>query len=334
MSKYPKVNYIGNKEKIADWIIECLPIRKGVVLDLFSGGCSVSYALKKSGFEVITNDVLYSNYCISKAIIENSEEHLQLTIDEESLKKYYSQEVYERIRWLENKLYFSKEIRELSSLISFSETLEGANKFLFLALLRRAMIRKIPYSRMNIKWEEIVKLRDEEWSYKKYKRRRAYHNKSFLFHILDNLGEYNSSVIKNKLNNKAYQKDAFEVLKCIDKKIDLVYIDPPYPSTMNKYKEFYGAFDVIFEKEIDYIDFTNKAKFLDNLINLLEKVKEKTKYIAISLNNKSKPSYIDIVQGLENKVSNIYINKKEHSYKVTGKENKNSNYEVLIVVEV
>ncbi|MFV0504422.1 MAG: DNA adenine methylase, partial [Lachnospirales bacterium] len=41
MPKYPKVNYIGNKEKIANWIIDEMPIKKGKVLDVFSGGCSV-----------------------------------------------------------------------------------------------------------------------------------------------------------------------------------------------------------------------------------------------------------------------------------------------------
>ena len=48
MNKYPKVNYIGNKEKIVDWIIENLPIKNGRVLDLFAGGCSMSYALKNA----------------------------------------------------------------------------------------------------------------------------------------------------------------------------------------------------------------------------------------------------------------------------------------------
>ena len=47
MKKFPKVNYIGNKEKLADWIIDSLPIKNGVVLDGFSGGNSVSYELKE-----------------------------------------------------------------------------------------------------------------------------------------------------------------------------------------------------------------------------------------------------------------------------------------------
>ena len=74
MNNYPKVNYIGNKEKLAEWIIQKFPIEKGTVLDLFCGGCSVSYALKEQGFNVISNDALFSNYVIAKAIIENNNE--------------------------------------------------------------------------------------------------------------------------------------------------------------------------------------------------------------------------------------------------------------------
>lgn len=72
--------------------------------------------------------------------------------------------------------------------------LEGYVKYLFQSLLRRAMIRKLPYSRMNITWENIVKLRDEEYSYKIYGRRRAYHNLSFTQLMLNDLENYNQSI--------------------------------------------------------------------------------------------------------------------------------------------
>ena len=334
MNKYPKVNYIGNKEKIVDWIIDCLPIKNGVVLDLFSGGCSLSYALKLSGFEVVTNDVLYSNYCISKALIENSTIKLELKIDEDTIDNYYDEKIFQSIKWMVEKLYFREEVRELSSLISYSEKLKGNKKYLFLSLLRRAMIRKLPYSRMNIKWEEIVKFRDEELSYQKYKRRRAYHNKSFTYHIKDNLSAYNSAVFCNDKNNKSYQKDAFDMIKQYRKKVDLIYIDPPYPSTMNKYEEFYGAFDLMLQKNISYSDFCNKENFIENIKKLIQISYKKTKYFAISLNNKSNPSYKELIESLEDMVSKIYIHKRDHVYKVTGKENKLSNYEVLLVLEV
>lgn len=334
MNKYPKVNYIGNKEKIASWIIENLPLQEGTVLDLFSGGCSVAYALKKSGFRVFTNDVLYSNYCISKAIIENAYTQLNINLNDENIKTFFSKETYENIKFLENKIYFPEEVIELTCLINYSKTLKKSEKYIFLSLLRRAMIRKIPYSRMNIKWEEIIKFRDEDFSYLKYKRRRAYHNKTFLFHIYDNLVDYNAAVFDNNKDNKSYQKDAIDMVKGLKEKVDIIYIDPPYPSTMNKYEEFYGAYDLMFQKNIKYTDFTNKTYFINNLLEIIKASKDKTKYIILSLNNKSNPSYKEIENTMRDFVKNIYLEKKNHTYKVTGKENKQNNYEVLVIMEI
>ena len=69
MAKYPKVNYIGNKEKLSDWILSEMPVKEGTVLDLFAGGCSVSYALKAGGYRVISNDILYADYVIARAAV-------------------------------------------------------------------------------------------------------------------------------------------------------------------------------------------------------------------------------------------------------------------------
>lgn len=334
MIKYPRVNYIGNKEKVVEWICENLPIKEGTVLDLFCGGCSVSFELKKRNYRVVSNDILYSNYSLGKAIIENDREKLNLSITEEKLEKYYDEEIYRKIKWLENKLYFDFEVKELSVLLKYSKKLKGYEKYMFLSLLRRAMIRKIPYSRMNIKWEEIVKLRDEEWSYLKYKRRRAYHNKSFLFHIMDNMESYNNAVFDNGKENKVYQKDAIELLKNLKEKIDLVYIDPPYPSTMNKYNEFYGAFDIMLDKEKKYINYAEKNIFLEYIIKIVELCKVKSDYAVISLNNKSVPSAEDIKNELEKRNFKIEILNKKHNYQITGKDNKKTNYEILMICEL
>ena len=43
MHKFPKVNFIGNKEKIAHWISEFFPKDAESIFDAFSGGGSVSY---------------------------------------------------------------------------------------------------------------------------------------------------------------------------------------------------------------------------------------------------------------------------------------------------
>ena len=52
MFKYPKVNYIGNKEKIAQWICDQFPKDAESLFDAFSGGCSLSYEAKCRGLEV------------------------------------------------------------------------------------------------------------------------------------------------------------------------------------------------------------------------------------------------------------------------------------------
>ena len=47
--KLPKINFIGNKEKIANWICNNFPKKTKTVFDAFSGGGSVSYEVKKKG---------------------------------------------------------------------------------------------------------------------------------------------------------------------------------------------------------------------------------------------------------------------------------------------
>jgi len=333
MSKYPKINYIGNKAKLKDWIIENLPLKQGRVLDIFSGGNSVSYALKEKGYEVLSNDVLYSNYVISKAIIENDEFKLEKEILERGISEKLIEEKYENIKFLSNRLYFDDEVKELARLICIADTLEGYEKYLFLALIRRAMIRKLPYSRMNVPWNQIVKLRDEEYSYMKYKRKRAYHNYSFKQHILDNIENYNNSVFCNGRKNMSYNLDSFEMLETLKKTVDIIYMDPPYPKTMNKYGEFYGTFDVVFQKEKKYVDFSANDKFMYNMEKLIQKSIGKTKYIVISLNNKTSPSAEELKVMLE-KYGTVSIKSKDFQYKVTGKHNKNTTYEILIIVKL
>lgn len=334
--QYPTVNYIGNKEKVAEWIIESLPIKGGVVLDLFCGGCSVSYLLKAKKYNVISNDALYSNYILAKAIVENStdtlslNDFLEISVNDEDIETTYN-----RIKSLSNKVYFDYEVKELAYLVNVSKQIPENKRYVFLSLLRRAMIRKIPYSRMNVKWEEIQKFRNEEYSYKKYGRYRHYHNIPFLDHIKLNLEEYNGAIFDNGTSCFSTNKDALECLKELNQKVDLIYMDPPYPSTMNNYESFYGGYDLLFDKKDNIkLDLTNKATFLENFSLLIKEAIGKAKYIAISLNNKCYPSVETLVEAISPFLNKYEIKTKEHVYKVTGKENKHTNYEILLICEL
>lgn len=331
MPKYPKVNYIGNKEKLVDWIISEMPLAKGTVLDIFAGGCSVSYALKKAGYSVISNDILYADVVIAKALIENNSSQLSADVFDCDIDSSTIEPIKKRIDFLADRLYYPEEIEELSKLLAISDKLEGHEKYLFLALLRRAMIRKIPYSRMNVPWNQIQLLRDEDYSYKKYKRRRAYHNQSFTSHMVENLDAYNKAVFEGE-SCSVKNADVIELAKAVEN-VDIVYMDPPYPSTMNNYDAFYGLYDAMFCKTLKHIDFTDKKSFLNNMEELIWLLKDKTKYIVLSQNTRVKPEPRAIEEMLS-KYGKVTVKEKKHNYQVTGKDNKNSSKELLFIVEL
>ena len=70
---YPTVNYIGNKEKIVNWISSLIPDDVTSFLDVFCGGCSVGYMAKEKGLTVYANDILKINFYIAQALIENND---------------------------------------------------------------------------------------------------------------------------------------------------------------------------------------------------------------------------------------------------------------------
>lgn len=331
MAKYPKVNYIGNKEKLVDWLMEKMPVKEGTVLDIFAGGCSVSYALKAHGYSVISNDILYADYVIAKALIENDAKTLTLSVFDKKTDRERVRELAAEFSFLSECLYYPEEVEELAALAAVAEKLKGNERYLFLALMRRAMIRKLPYSRMNVPWSQIVKLRDEDYSYEKYKRKRAYHNRSFESHMRENFEEYNRAVFKGK-ECRAYCLDAFDMAKKIDH-VDVVYMDPPYPSTMNNYDSFYGLFDEMFGMKKQHTDYTRKENFLDHMDKLIGKLADKTEYIVLSQNTRVRPEPEEIEAMLE-KYGRVEIKRKKYNYQVTGKENKNASKEILFILKI
>ena len=116
-------------------------------------------------------------------------------------------------------------------------------------------------------------------------------------------------------------------------KVDVVYMDPPYPSTMNNYDAFYGLYDEMFDKKKDHTDFTQKAYFLEHMEQLIRKLRSKTDYIVLSQNTRVKPQPEEICQMME-KYGTVKIREKKHNYQVTGKELKNASKELLFILEM
>ena len=119
-----------------------------------------------------------------------------------------------------NKAFYSNECMELDCYRKNILKLSNPNKMaLAFTLIRRAMIRKMPYSRFTIPWKKVKELRNEQYSYRKYGRSRAYHNQSFKEHFFHNLNDYNNAVFDNGHNNKDELKKEscreFNEIKCM-----------------------------------------------------------------------------------------------------------------------
>ena len=327
--KLPKINFIGNKEKISKWICGHFPKKRLRVFDAFSGGASVSYEAKKMGYQVISNDILQINYILAQALIENSKttlskKDIEVVFRGKPIKGYmfknYSKVHFFPSECMELDLY-RKNINKLST---------KYKKALAISLMRRSMIRKMPYSRFSILWTKIVQLRNEAYSYKHYKRKRAYHNQTFKHHFLENLESYNKSIFDNKKNNQALNFDIFKAIKKV--KADVIYLDPPYTGTMNDYYSFYGLIDnYVSSKKIkrfknDFIDKKDALKNFDKLFSSLKKFK----YWYLSYNNQSYPNSNQLLKLYSN---NVKLIKKKHVYKITGKNKKQTNTEYLFIIK-
>ena len=332
MNSYPKVNFIGNKEKLSKWICDHIPIGSKSIFDAFSGGCSISYESKKRGYKVYSNDVMNVNFHLAKALIENNSEKLE-TQDIESIFSGNSIKGFMYNNY-SNKFFFPDECMELDLYMKNIKQIKSSYKrSLAFSLLRRSMIRKMPYSRFNIKWEKIKQLRDEDYSYKKYKRKRAYHNQTFKFHFLSNLEDYNNAIFDNGMDNLVFNKNIFDIIDNVE--ADVIYIDPPYSGTMNNYYKFYGLVDnYISGKIIDPFEnnFIDKEKTISLFNNLFSKLRN-FKYSILSYNSSSFPGKGELIKIIKQYSKKIDVIEKQHNYQITGKEKKQKNTEYLFIIE-
>jgi len=330
--EFPVINFIGNKEKITKWIFDNISVEGKTFFDVFSGGCSVSYEAKKRGCKVITNDVLKINHQIGKALIENQ----KVKLTDNDVKTIFSGKPVKGFMYenYSNVNFFPEECMELDQYRQNIDKITNPyKKALAFILFRRSMIRKMPYSRFTIPWDKVKQLRDEEFSYKNYGRKRAYHNQTIKEHFMKNIENYNNSVFDNSQDNKSYNQDIFDLIPKID--ADIAYVDPPYAGTMSNYHGFYGLLDGFVKRRKTNSfenDFADKKKSVELFDKLFSKLKKFDTWI-LSYNNNAFPDKKHILSLIENYSKKINVVEKKHNYQVSGSSLKNQNREYLFIVK-
>lgn len=324
--------YIGNKAKLADWIMNIIlseTDRVNSFMDIFAGTASVAKTSYNHFNKLIINDILYSNHIIYKAFF------LPEYWDIKKINKianYYNSLIINNLE--EN--YFSENFGDKffdyqnAKLIGFiREDIEQRKGDLTekeYAILLASLI----YS--------MDKIANTVGHYD------AYIKKPIKYKPL-NFSLINPCDIKNV---EIYREDANALAKKV--KADVVYIDPPYNS--RQYSRFYHIYEnlVKWEKPILYgvalkpepenmsVYSTTKAKnvFADLVENL------DTKYIAVSYNNtynsKSNSSEnkikLEEIEDILNKKGVTKIFECSHKFFNAGKTDFNNHKELLFVTKV
>ena len=332
--KLPQTQYLGSKEKLANWIFECSPKKVETVFDAFSGTSSVGHYFKLKGKRIITNDFLKFNYHIAKAIIENknvflSDEDVNLLLKTSENSESLIDEIFTNVFFEKNQACFLDNFRANINLLD-----NEYKKSLAFTVMNRALTRKILLGHFaHLKALEYSK--DPE---------RVKRNPSIARPIkdlfLELVSEYNCSIFDNGKDNKAYCEDTVSLIKKL-RNIDLVYFDPPYCGCHPDYQAFYHFLETFVQywKHKDFRNgtkqyfpkkesgFVHKSKIIDSFKELF-KNSQHIPYWIISYNSKSYP-YKDIMESLILSFKKLKIFEKEYQNHYGGKGSRKGTKEYL-----
>lgn len=214
-SRYPELRYMGSKTRLLPWIFETLnTIDFESALDAFSGTACVSYLLKSMDRRVVSSDFLNFTSTVAKATIENNKAHL----DGKALKTVLSPTpaAHDFIeRTFEGVFYTKEDLRFLDRVSGNIRQLQNFHQqALALSALFRSCSKRQPRGVFTISGD-----------LSRYDDGRRDLQLSLEEHFLEQVEVYNNTVFSNGKRNEALRSDVFNLPK---RKVDLVYLDPPY----------------------------------------------------------------------------------------------------------
>lgn len=326
------MRFIGNKEKLVDWIYNELKftnLKGGLFFDFFSGTTNVAKHFKKEGFQIVSSDLLYTSFILQKAYIENN-----LTPKFENiLDKIESPISLFPTPNLEIVLKHLDSLRPIEGFIYNNYTPGGTNNL---------EIPRMYFTSSNGKKIDAIRTKIEDWYNSKLISENEYYiliaclieTVPFYANISGVYAAFHKkwdprankeiklrsiNLIDNNKNNYVFNTNSLNLIK--EYEYDIIYLDPPYNS--RQYAPNYHLLETISKYDAPEIrgvaglrDYSNqksnfcvKAKALDELEIILSKANYK--YLALSYNCEGIMATEDI-KDLMSKYGKLYF--KEYKY--------------------
>lgn len=336
--KFPEPQYLGAKVNFLPWIAKFLPDNVNTALDAFAGSQSVGYYFKQLGYQTITNDFLNFNNQIGIALIENTNEQLDIYDIEILFEKLSNKSDYTLMDDVFTGIFFKKEDAEFID--NFRANIPRLkNKYkqaLAFAAINRSLTRKITMGHFG-HTQALVYANNPE---------RVKRNRSLIRPIkdlfLEIVPQYNNAVFDNRQDNKSFNENILDLLPKLSN-IDLVYFDPPYCNSHADYQGFYHLLETYTEYWRDkqfvngikryepqrYSGFDKKCDIIQSLSKLFELSNFIPNWI-ISYNNRSYPA-IDTIVDLIKPFRNVRVEHKIYSNSRGGKGSVAGSSEILLI---
>jgi len=319
------MRYYGAKNKLLSFIESVVNYTglnsNATFVDLFAGTCVVGKHFKNLGYTVISNDILEFSFALSKAFIELNEE-----------PKFAKLKSYLKIKGSESVIDYLNKLRTYENGFIF-ENYSPAGGRKYFSEINASKIDT--YRTLIEEWKNLRKITDLEYYYlltsilkavnlvSNVSGTYAAYLKNWDSRALKILRLEPIEIIKSKNKNKAYKKDANELIKNI--RPDILYLDPPYNG--RQYSSNYFLLELIaqgwFKKKPDIngltgmIDFSElKSKYSSKidaffaLEDLILKSK-KSKHIILSYNNEGIVKHVTIERTMS-LLGNVEIFNEKH----------------------
>lgn len=254
--KMPSVQFLGNKERLLDWIFsyapKSTPYKPISFLDAFSGSGIVAFEAKRRGFRVTANDLLQCCWHIARGLVENSSE----TLSREEVEYLFSPNPNSgnlMQRLFTGNFFQPEQALVLDTFRANIEQLSETKRSLAFAIMNRALTRKvimghfahlqaIPYANTPIRVKRNPSIA-----------------KPIRQLFLDLLPDFNRAVFNSHLSHHSFNTNILDLLND-DANYDIAYFDPPYCMSHSDYQAFYHLLETFsrYWTDKEFIGGTNR----------------------------------------------------------------------------